>query len=465
MSPVSAAREAERDEARERVLAATRALLRDTVRVGVAHLSADVRERVATTALWAQSADYWRLADTLRRVEEQMDLLLARSSRGDEQTLLDRLALTAALVEALESAPGDPRLVGSARQRYEPVSSLDLVGLGGMAWERTGYVGLTCLFWQPDEVRFLSWTDARPDTLWSFDARKRYDAYGPWTGLGSPRRASGRGVHLEDARLSDQGRLSGVEATQAHLGPGRGRLRTLPVVTVWSELSRREHRSLLEPGNPLLEWTVLQPARMGPARWDPVRQTVSRELVDEAGDDLPLELRWTPSTAHAVARVEALELSPGDWLVCRVARTSAGFVAEPLSVVLPDAGRVDCLHFDDEPRPERRPARRGKTQPGPASTESAGSAESTEDETEARERLRSGLPRPAQVLDGWLVRQLERGTGATAAGLLRATLDAHHRECRAVGLSVYPVVPDDADPAEVLLRSHYLTRQLAQVLA
>ncbi len=462
MSPVSAAREEERAESRARVLAATRTLLRDTARVGAAHLSADVRQRVATTALWAQSADYWRLAESLRRVEDQMDLLLARSSRGDERALLDRLALASALVTALEGSPDEPRLVGSARQRYEPVSALDLVGLGGLAWERTGYTGLTCLFWQPDEVRFLSWTDARPDTLWSFDARKRYDAYGPWTGLGSPRRATGRGVYLEDARLSEQGRLSGVEATQARLGPGRGRLRTLPVVTAWSELAAREHRSLLEPGNPLLEWAVLQPVSVGPARWDPVHQTVRRDLVDVTGEVVPLELRWTPATAHAVARVEGLgpaDLPPGAWLVCRVPRTSVGFVAEPLSVVHPEQGRVDCLHFDDAPDPDEQERRKGRRD-SPAAPD-----EEPETEGEARERLRSALPRPAQALESWLVRQLERGTGATAAGLLRATLDAHHRECRAVGLSVYPAVPDDLDPAEALLRSLYLTRQLAQVLA
>jgi hypothetical protein len=457
--PVSAARAEERDAARERVRAATRTLVHDVVRVGAAHLSADVRQRVETTALWAQSADYWRLADVLRRVEDQMELLLARSSRGDERTLLDLVALTAALVDALDAAPDEARLVGSARQRYESVSGIDLVGLGGMPWERTGYVGLTCLFWQPDEVRFLSWTDARPDTMWSFDARKRYDAYGPWTGLGSPRRATGRGVFLEDARISDQGRISGVEATQARMGPGRGRLRTLPVVSSWSELGRREHRSLLEPGNPLLDWAVLQPAFLGPAVFEPVRQVVRRDLVDADGEVLPLELRWTPATAHGVARVEGLALPEGAWLVCRVPRTATGFVAEPLSVVLPEEGVVDCLHFDDAPGDQAgTPAepRRGKAAP-----------EDAEDETaiEARDRLRSGLPRPAQVLDAWLVRQLERGTGATAAGLLRATLDAHHRECRAVGLSVFPAVSDEADPAEVMLRSLYLTRQLAQVLA
>ena len=462
MSPVSAARAEERDAARVRVLEATRTLLHDTVRVGVAHLSPDVRQRVETTALWAQSADYWRLADTLRRVEDQMGLLLARSSRGDERTLLDLVALTAALVDALAASPDDPRLVGSARQRYEPVSGIDLVGLGGSAWERNGFVGLTCLFWQPDELRFLSWTDARPDTMWGFDARKRYDAYGPWTGLGSPRRATGRGVFLEDARISEQGRISGVEATQARMGPGRGRLRSLNVVSVWAELGAREHRSLLEPGDPLQEWAVLQPTSVGPARFDPVRQVVRRELVDAVGEVLPLELRWTPPTAHAVARVEGLELPQGAWLVCRVPRTSAGFVAEPLSVVHPDEGRVDCLHFDDAPDPDASvEPRRVKAR----AADSAVADDEPETPVEARDRLRSGLPRPAQVLDAWLVRQLERGTGATASGLLRATLDAHHRECRAVGLSVYPAIGDEIDPAEAMLRSLHLTRQLAQVLS
>ena len=255
--------------------------------------------------------------------------------------------------------------------------------------------------------------------------------------------------------------MSGVEATQARLGPGRGRLRTLPTITVWSDLAQREHRSLLEPGNPLLEWTVLQPASLGPAHWDPVRQVVRRDLVDEAGDVIPLELRWTSATAHAVDRVEGLVLPPGGWLVCRVARTSGGFVAEPLSVVLPEEGKVDCLHFDDAPDPDK-PTKKRRGRQAPAEVEADDEPES---ETEARERLRSGLPRPAQALETWLVQQMERGTGATAAGLLRATLDAHHRECRAVGLSVYPSVPVDGDPAELMLRSLYLTRQLAQVLA
>ena len=148
------------------------------------------------------------------------------------------------------------------------------------------------------------------------------------------------------------------KAPAGWLGPGRGPLRTLPVVIEWAELSAREHRSLLEPGNPLLEWTVLQPAHLGTAQWDAVRQVVRRELVDAAGEVLPLELRWTSSTAHAVDRVETLELPPGAWLVARVARTSAGLVAEPLSVV--HEGKVDCLHFDDLPKDGRGKTRRGK---------------------------------------------------------------------------------------------------------
>lgn len=455
-------REVERDAARVRVLAASAALVRDTVRVGVAHLTPELRERFDTVALWAQSADYWRLAATLRLAGDEVGLLLARSARGDGATLVDRLAVTSALVTALSADPDAPALVGSARQRYEPVSSLDLVGLGGLPWSRNGFQGLTCLFWDPAEVRFVSWTDARPDTMWGFEPRRRYDAFGPWTGLGSPKRATGRAVHLQDAKLSDQGRLSGVEATQAALGPGRGPLRTLPVVTRWAELAEREHRSLLDPGNPLLAWTVLAPARLGPAEFDAVRQVVRRDLVDETGAVLPLELRWTPLTAHAVDRVERLgevDCPAGSWLVCRVVRGPAGFVAEPLSVVRPD-WRVDCLHFDDAPDPAKA-ARRRRRAPAPdPAPEPEG-----ETEDEARERLRDRLPAPARALDRWLAAQLERGTGATAPGLLRATLEAHHRECRALGLALYPSVGDDLDPADALLRSHYLTRQLAQVLA
>lgn len=57
---------------RERLRAAVSQLLTDTVRLGLAHLSASVHQRYETLAVWAQGAEYHRLARALRRLADHV---------------------------------------------------------------------------------------------------------------------------------------------------------------------------------------------------------------------------------------------------------------------------------------------------------------------------------------------------------------------------------------------------------
>jgi hypothetical protein len=152
---------ASRGESRARLRAAVAELLRDTVAIGVSHLSPAIRERLTTAATWAQGAEYHRLGLLLRRLADQVDLLLARSALADDLMLLDEIAVAHALVAALDAAASagtEPTaLVGRARTAYDPVRSLDLIGLGGRPWRTgSGYHGLTCVFWSPSRRQFLA---------------------------------------------------------------------------------------------------------------------------------------------------------------------------------------------------------------------------------------------------------------------------------------------------------------------
>src|SRR5205823_6385335 len=69
-----------RSESRARLRATVSELLRDTVAIGVSHLSPAIHERLTTAATWAQGVEYHRLALLLRRLADQADLLLARSA-------------------------------------------------------------------------------------------------------------------------------------------------------------------------------------------------------------------------------------------------------------------------------------------------------------------------------------------------------------------------------------------------
>jgi hypothetical protein len=444
-------------DSRRRLRGAVERLLEDTARLGAAHLSAGVHQRYETLAVWAQGAEYHRLALLLRRLADQVELLLERNARADEHALVDGCAVALALVVALDAAaqrgPEPARLVGRSRTSYDLVPSLDLVGLGGLAWRSgSGYHGLTCLFWWAEEERFLSWTDARPVDLLGFDPRDRWRQAGPWTGLASPAASAGAGVRLLQARLSPAGRLSGVESTHAILTPSpQPALLDLPAVEAWVDLERRARagRGLLDEPDPLRDWVVLAPAEFGPATWDAGRQAVVRWVRDAAGDGLPLELRWSSATAHAVQRVEGLtagELPPGTRVVARVFSRDGGLRAEPLSLLRGDQ-HLDALHFDEG-------AAAAPPRGAPPATSAAGD-----------DGPPAVLPAPLADLRAWTLGQLERGTGAAASALLVETLDRRHRDLRGAGFSIFPAVVPGTDPATALLRSHFVAQQVAAQLA
>lgn len=449
-------------DSRTRLRATTSRLLTDVVRLGLSHLSPAVHERFETVAVWAQGASYPRLALLLRRLANQVELLLARSAEADEQRLLDDVALAFALVNALEVAAGQgaapAHLVGAARNRYDVVRRLELVGLGSLPWRSgSGYHGLTTVFWWPQEQRFVSLTDARPESVRGWDPRSRHTASGPWQGLVSPAAAGGARLALTSAQLSASGRLSGVESTQALVTPldGADLVASLPVVTQWQSLESplRARAGLLSTPDPLRDWVVLQPSGVDPARFDPVTQRLTWPLRDAAGETVTLRLGYTPFAAAAVRRLEAL--TPADLddalVVCRLALSRDGLVGEPLSLVHPrrlaPEHPVESLYFSEGAAPVAVLTSPAVTRPLAAPFAAP-----------------SLLPRELLDLRGWVVATAERGTGATTGAGVVATLEQHHDRLRAVGLAAYPATIADTDAAEQLLRSHFLTLQVSALL-
>lgn len=442
---------------RERLRAAVAQLLTDTVRLGMAHLSESVHQRYETLAVWAQGAEYHRLARALRRLADHVELLLDRSARADEHRLLDEAALAYALVCALDQAE-QPRLMGQARGRYDAVRRMDLIGLGAYPWRAaSGYHGLTALFWWPGERRFVAWTDARPESMPGFDPRRRYHGVAAWDGLTSPAAATGAEVRLSDARLSPSGRLSGAERTRATAVPlgGEEIAAVLPAVTRWADLVRKP-RSLLDDPEPLADWSVLRPAAFRQPRFDLAHQSLQWEILDEQGETLTLVLPYTAGNAHAIKRIESFtgdDLPPGTLLTAQLRPTPTGLSGEPMSLIHPSgATPVDPLHFTAAPSTQS-PAEDGRVAGAP-----------TDEVPMLVDEVRS-VPMPAALeeLRGWLVRRAERGTGAGSDGALVAELASRHRTVRDVGYGIFPVTADP-DPAVAILRSCYLLQQVTQVL-
>jgi hypothetical protein len=460
--------ESARRDARARLRASVQTLLCECIELGLSHLSPGIAERFATLAVWAQGADDFRLARLLRRLGDHVELLLARAGAADEHALFEEATVVHALVAALDAAaargPEPKHLVGRARSHYEALGELDLLGLGALPWRAaSGYVGLTMLFWSPEEQSFLSCTDARPEgRLGGFDPVARYSQPGPWSGLGSPQQVTGRRVKLTDAQVSDGGRLSSSEKTTAEVGaisPDEF-IAALAPVSAWRALAEAralELRSLLAEPEPLRDWVVLQPASCGAARFDATRQVLVWPLLDAEGAVLDVEIAYSATARLAVERLHAMtpdRFVVGTLMVARVRYAGGRWVAEPLSLLRSDGGiAVDALYFDAAPEQGLFDRALGRLRqfaagsPAPVSIDGIGST----------------LPASLDELRVFLRRQAERGIGTAAVPRMRLEVEAHARRLADAGLTGF-LPSANLSPAEQILRAHYLLMQTARLL-
>jgi hypothetical protein len=354
------------NESRQRFRDSAKQLLAESTELGLAHLSQGIHERFATLAVWAQGAEYYRLASLLRRIADHVEMLLERAGGADEHRLLDEMSFAFAILGALDEAAernlAPSHLVGQARSRYEAAGSLELWGLGARAWRSaSGYLGLTMIFWSPTDETFLSCTDARPESLRGFNPIARYKAAGPWSGLGAPAQTVGRRLVLTGAQVNAEGRLSAVESTTATLlpddPPGWIAERLKPW-TSWDALVKARgemRRSLLAEPRPMRDWVVLCPAKFGSAKFDEAAQRMRWPLFDADDQSLIAELAFDDYTSHAIGRIENCNAGANDNNLIIVARVRPGsnpLVVEPLSFVLRNhtIGRaVDAFYFDAPP--------------------------------------------------------------------------------------------------------------------
>ena len=456
------------DESRRRLRASASQLFADCIELGLAHLSQGMQERFATLAVWAQGADYPRLALLLRRLADHVELLLDRAGGADEHRLLDELAIANALVAALEAAASrgaaPEHLVGRARSRYSETGTLELLGLGAHPWRSAaGYVGLTMVFWSPKDGAFMSCSDARPENQRSFNPVARYKAAGPWSGLGAPAQATGRRLSLAGAQLNAGGRLSSSESTTATVtaAPSADEfIASLPVARSWAELLQctgGQGRSLLAEPQPMRDWCVVQPASFGTPVFDATRQTLLWPLLDAQGETLQAELVFDAYTRHAIDRIERFQKDgppAGSLVVGRLRPGAAGTTLEPLSLVRPGTPAVDALHFDEAPDGGFVSQRM-----------QAATVEALAAPDHAVAPSAIAMPLVLREHRHWLCRQAERGCAAEQAPRVLAEAAAWSEKLSAAGFGACArLLPQTKSAAALLLRSHYLGMQYERLL-
>lgn len=295
-------------EAARGVCQAVQETLTAHLATGLSRLPPSVCETAERMAALCHTARLPELERTLRALHGEYAAYFARSATYRDAALLQRISAVFRLAGALEPADADTALslAGTFRDDYLPVGSLRLYLLGLREFSgRSGYAGTIYYFWERDDRQFYTFTHVRP-TFYKQEARRRPSAAVPW-GLPCPLyQVWNHSLDLTNARATRTGNLSASEQCRATLldlcEPGC----VYPGEYVCADFAQLlALRS--SPHAPERErLAVIRPQRCETQPYDTVRQLFTMRLLDSAGRDVWLEVRYRKEEDKVVSRLEQL---------------------------------------------------------------------------------------------------------------------------------------------------------------
>ncbi len=299
------------------ILQSAISLLEEMITIGITHVSGSVRDRLQTLSVSCVGSNLPRLSLLLKSLADEVAMTLRRDAGADDARMFNTMARAYALCNAIAAAGASPplTLLGQSRSRYDHTGAMDLIGIGAYAWRtRSGYHGVTVLFWDSTAKQFCSWSDSRPISQGlSFSPVSRYEQDLPWQGSGSARMMSRSRFKLSGASRNEDHRLSGSEQCRAVILSDTdppsidfgGR-----AFTDWNEL-RRYLANVTPAGlaeySPLDRVVVLKPAAWGPRAFLPAEQTLVWALLDDQGRAVLLTLPFDAVSERAVRLLESID--------------------------------------------------------------------------------------------------------------------------------------------------------------
>lgn len=330
----------------QHVLHETQRLLEDMLRIGVAHPSSRMSERLLTLSMSLSAVHLPRLSYLLRALADEVENLLDRDASADSQRCFSAMSQAYALSTSMISSGAQiPRhLAGAAKTQYDSAGDLRLSGVGCYSWRtQSGFEGLTMLLWDETNNRFLTWSDSRPlASRGEFDVKSIYQNGSTWTAGFPPTRLCRSSFLLKNARTNQSGRLSSGQQTTVSetvaLQPGGNINFGTDLLKSWNELRERmsaQYPCGLKTLNPADKFVVLQPSNWGTRFFDELQQAFCWQLADATGQLITLTTPWNEVTSQAIDFMEGLN-PVRDKLMAVVAQlvfTGSGFIIEPLSFI------------------------------------------------------------------------------------------------------------------------------------
>jgi hypothetical protein len=271
---------------------------------GLARMPDSTRERISQLATICHSR---KLADAERlcgRIAGKLELFEAKSTSFDKDGLIGDLCALFEMLERLEAEGVSRQTAGVFKDKYMPVPSLDILGLGVFGWHSPGgFTGVTALFYEPAKAtdgagRMLEYTSALPDAAAPDPVRMAHGA-APWSAGAQFIMASHSRLHLRNAKISAEGRLSSTESCLAEVigGVSIGAPELASIrYDDFAKLSEdfRAYASEFS-GSPRMP-ALIAPASADASEYDKINQVWRMTLKDQAGRALQLSVRYEKAT-------------------------------------------------------------------------------------------------------------------------------------------------------------------------
>lgn len=451
------------------ILTSAQEVMEEAVAVGLSHLSSGIGARLTTLAISAQGANLTRISLALKALADEVRALQEREAQADESRLFLSLARCWALADATRRSgdAADPGLVGVSRSQYVDVPEMELCGVGAYPWQtRSGYRGLTLLFWSNKTHEFLSWSEARPRAQ-QFDPRQRFFADGPWDGAQSPRQVASSNIILRGARRTAAGRISGSSKTTA-LVPGPTSLAQLEFgdrcFNSWPALNVRALAVQpigLRDSNPLDRVAVIEPTFAGAKSFESVTQTLVWEVYDQEENLLQLSLPFEELSKETVRTLEAVNPPAGShWkILVNLSLGDKGLIAMPISILDPGNAISPVFHLAFDAQPRQKSTNHSQAAEDQQGEDSASGDDETAD-IEEPQAVSAYLRGFLAEFERRLVAAAETGTAMGIAENARRfsemRTDAHSAGLTTLAAALSRLTERDAHSARALIQARYL---------
>ena len=288
-------------------------------RIGLIRLPVEYAEKCAQFAVLCHGAGFAVFERLFETCSRELTLYEQKSASFNSNTLIRNLTRIYQLCSEIQKGGTEAavKLAGKFKRQYMELLTLRVMGLGAYPWyAKSGFCGVTALFYTPDLRQTLTFTSSRPvesEREAVVGILQTWRAKTVWNLPVSFGAISKVELSLSGAKISDNGRLSSSMNTSASI--------IKPVTSLdenalevnenggirLDDFSKIKHLFSSETDSSRLVYAVLMISAIGEGSFNKVTQTFSMQLTDKYDNKLPLSIRYSEINETAILNFEHLE--------------------------------------------------------------------------------------------------------------------------------------------------------------